>query len=58
MLNKYIKSEGKIFEVTGYDGEGRPVCSLTTLKEIPEDKPLPKPEVVEEVKPRRGRKKA
>lgn len=59
MLNKYIKSEGKIFEVIGFDCEGRPVCSLTTFKEIPVDKPLPKPETetVEEAKPKRGRKK-
>ena len=53
--NKFIKSEGKIYEVVGYDGEGRPVCSLTTLKEIPEDKPLSVTE--EEAPKRRTRKK-
>ena len=32
---KYIKSDGKIYEVTGKDGDGRPVTKLTDLKEIP-----------------------
>lgn len=53
MLNKYLKSDGKIYEVIGVDGAGRPVTTLTNLKEIPEDKPLPKPE---ETKPKRTRK--
>lgn len=58
MLNKeYIKSDGRIYEVTGRDGMGFPVCTLTNLKEIPEDKPLKAVEPEEE-KPKRGRKKA
>jgi hypothetical protein len=58
MLKEYIKSDGKIFEVVGRDGEGRPVTKVTNLTEIPEDKPLVKPEVKEEVteKPKRTRK--
>jgi hypothetical protein len=52
---EYIKSDGKIYEVVGKDGEGRPVTKLTTLKEIPEDKPLEKPEEDED-KPRKRRK--
>ena len=55
MLNEYIKMDGKVFEVIGIDGAGRKVCSITNLKEIPEDKPLEKP--VED-KPKRTRKKA
>ena len=59
MLKEYIKSDGKIFEVVGRDGEGRPVTKVTSLTEIPEDKPLVKPEAKEEVteKPKRTRKK-
>ena len=58
MLKEYIKSDGKIFEVVGRDGEGRPVTKVTNLTEIPEDKPLVKPEVKEQVieKPKRTRK--
>lgn len=61
----YIKSDGKIYEVVGYDGR-YPVTRLTNLKEIPVDKPLKKVEVKEEVKeepveevvkPKRTRKK-
>ena len=40
MLKEYIKSDGKIYEVVGRDGQGRPVTMLTKLKELPEDKPL------------------
>ena len=58
MLDKYIKLDGKVYEVVGKDGAGRNVCVLTNLREIPEDKPLEKPEVTEEVKPKRTRKKA
>ena len=36
--NKYIKSDGKIYEVIGKDGDGRPVTRITGLKEIPEVK--------------------
>ena len=53
---EYIKVGGRIFEVTGHDGAGRPVSVVTNLKEIPEDKPLEKPEVTEE-KPKRTRTK-
>ncbi len=35
---KYIKSDGKIYEVIGKDGDGRPVTRITDLKEIPEVK--------------------
>ena len=60
---EYIKSDGKVYIVTGKDGQGRTTVSLVPgLKEIPEDrpleKPIEKPEPVEEVKPRRTRKKA
>ena len=55
LTNEYIKMNGRIYEVVGKDGRGLPICSLTDLKEIPEDKPLEKPE---EDKPKRGRKKA
>ena len=55
LTNEYIKMNGRIYEVIGKDGRGLPVCQLTDLKEIPEDKPLEKPE---EDKPKRGRKKA
>lgn len=61
---KYLMSDGKVYEIDCYDDFGRPVCRLTDLKEIPEDKPLKKAEVKEEevkeeapeVKPRRRRK--
>lgn len=60
LKTEYIKSDGRIYEVTGRDGMGFPVCKLTTLKEIPEDKPLKeiKEEIKEETedKPKRGRK--
>lgn len=62
MLNKeYLKSDGRVYEVVGRDGKGFPVCALTNLKEIPEDKPLKKAdkeEIAEPEKPKRGRKKA
>ena len=38
LKTEYIKSDGRIYEVVGKDGMGFPVCKLTTLKEIPEDK--------------------
>ena len=61
--SNYIKKDGKVYEVTGVDGLGRMTVRLVPgLKEIPEDrpleKPIEKPEPVEEVKPRRTRKKA
>jgi hypothetical protein len=64
---KYMMSDGKVYEVVGKDGQGYPVCRLTKLKEIPEDKPLNAKEETtdfvmvdktDEVKPRRGRRKA
>lgn len=57
LKTEYIKSDGRVYEVTGRDGMGFPVCRLTNLKEIPEDKPLRAAEPEEE-KPKRGRKKA
>jgi hypothetical protein len=37
---KYIKSDGKVYEVIGTDGAGYPITKLTDLKEIPvEEKP-------------------
>jgi len=57
MLKEYIKSDGKIFEVVGRDGEGRPVTKVTNLTEIPEDKPLVKPEVAEVAEPKRRTRK-
>lgn len=60
LKTEYLKSDGRIYEVVGRDGMGFPVCKLTTLKEIPEDKPLKeiKEEIKEETedKPKRGRK--
>ena len=61
--SNYIKKDGKVYEVTGVDGFGRMTVRLVPgLKDIPEDRPLEKPieksEPVEEVKPRRTRKKA
>jgi len=59
MLTKeYIESDGKIFEVVGRDGQGRPVTVVTDLKEIPKDEPLPKPVDAEEETPKRRRRKA
>lgn len=57
MLKEYIKSDGKIFEVVGRDGEGRPVTKVTNLTEIPEGKPLVKPEVTEVAEPKRRTRK-
>ena len=68
MLAKYMKMDGKVYEIVGKSA-GYPVCRLIPgLKEIPEDKPLKaeKEETTdfvmvdpaEEVKPRRGRRKA
>lgn len=54
---EYLKMDGRIYEVIGRDGKGLPVCRLTNLREIPEDKPLEKPKVTEEVKPKRTRTK-
>lgn len=60
LKTEYLKSDGRIYEVVGRDGKGFPVCKLTNLKEIPEDKPLKeiKEEIKEETedKPKRGRK--
>lgn len=58
LKTEYIKSDGRIYEVVGKDGMGFPVCKLTTLKEIPEDKPLKEIKEETEDKPKRGRKKA
>lgn len=56
MINaQYIKSDGKIYEVVGFDGR-YPITKLTDLKEIPVDKPLKKVDEEEE-KPKRTRKK-
>lgn len=59
---EYIESDGKIFEVVGRDGQGRPVTVVTDLKEIPKDEPLPKPTFVDAVEveepPKRRRRKA
>jgi hypothetical protein len=55
---EYMKSNGKVYEVIDKSGK-YPVCKLTNLTEIPEDKPLEKPvveEKPEEDKPKRGRK--
>ena len=58
LKTEYIKSDGRIYEVVGKDGMGFPVCKLTNLKEIPEDKPLKEIKEEPEDKPKRGRKKA
>lgn len=64
MIAKYMKMDGKVYEVLGKGWGGYPICKLCPgLKEIPEDKPLREvreeaTEVQEEVKPRRGRRKA
>lgn len=61
---EYIKKDGKVYEVTGKDGLGRPTVSLVPgLKEIPTDEPLSaiREEAKEEAKeeaPKRRRKKA
>lgn len=59
MLNGYLKSDGKVYEIIGRDGAGRPVTRLTNLKDIPDDTPLNAPTETEEesVKPKRTRKK-
>lgn len=55
---EYMISDGKVYEVIGRDGKGLPVCKLTNLKEIPEDKPLKevKEEVTEEEPVKKTRK--
>lgn len=70
MIPNYMMSDGKVYEVVGKDGQGYPVCRLVPgLKSIPEDKPLKAvkeestdfvmvSDPVEEVKPKRGRRKA
>jgi hypothetical protein len=58
LKREYLTMNGRVYEVVGKDGKGFPVCQLTDLKEIPEDKPLKKTEEAEEEKPKRGRKKA
>jgi len=65
MLKDYMMIDGKVYEVLEKKGwGGYPVCRLCPdLKEIPEDKLLREVreevnEVQEEVKPRRGRRKA
>ena len=58
---EYMISDGRVYEVIGHDGRGLPVCRLTDLKAIPEDKPLKevKEEVTEEepVKKTKGKTK-
>ena len=56
LKTEYIKSDGRVYEVVGRDGMGFPVCKLTTLKEIPEDKHLKEIKEETEDKPKRGRK--
>lgn len=51
---EYMKSNGKVYEVVDKSGK-YPVCKLTNLTEIPEDKPLKAVEPEEE-RPKRGRK--
>jgi predicted DNA-binding transcriptional regulator len=64
MLKEYMMKDGKVYEVLEKGWGGYPVCRLCPgLKEIPEDKLLREvreevTEVQEEVKPRRGRRKA
>ena len=64
MIANYMKMDGKVYEVLGKGWGGYPICKLCPdLKDIPEDKPLREvreevTEVQEEVKPRRGRRKA
>lgn len=64
MLKDYMMKDGKVYEVLGKGWGGYPICRLCPgLKEIPEDKLLREvreeaTEVQEEVKPRRGRRKA
>lgn len=74
MITKYMKMDGKVYEVLGKGWGGYPICRLCPgLKDIPEDKPLKAevkeevnfiiPEVTEEVPEevpvkRRGRRKA
>lgn len=65
MLKDYMMIDGKVYEVLEKKGwGGYPVCRLCPgLKEIPEDKLLREvreevTEVQEEVKPKRGRRKA
>ena len=69
MIAKYMKMDGKVYEVLGKGWGGYPICKLCPgLKDIPEDKPLREvreevnftiPEVTEEVPvKRRGRRKA
>ena len=53
---EYIKMGGKVYEVVGHDGAGRKVCTLTNLKDVPEDKPLERPEDTEDDKPKRKKK--
>lgn len=56
---EYIKKDGKVYEVTGKDGLGRPTVSLVPgLKEIPTDEPLSAIRETTEEAPKRRRKKA
>ena len=55
--NEYLISDGRVYEVIDRDGKGLPVCRLTNLKEIPEDKPLEKPEEVTEKPVKKGKTK-
>lgn len=55
--NEYLISDGRVYEVIGRDGKGLPVCRLTNLKEIPEDKPLEKPDETEKPVKKRTTKK-
>jgi hypothetical protein len=41
MIAKYMKMDGKVYEVLGKGWGGYPICKLCPgLKDIPEDKPL------------------
>lgn len=55
---EYMISDGRVYEVIGRDGRGLPVCRLTDLKAIPEDKPLKelKEEATEEEPVKKTRK--
>ena len=63
MLKTFRMIDGKVFEVTGKDGDGRDTVKFRPdLKSIPEDKPIiPEPTFTEETeeapKRRRTRKK-
>ena len=66
MIKEYVKLDGKVYEVLGRDAQKRKIVRLVPgLKDIPEDKPLGKPKLVEpkeevkeetEKKPKRKRR--